>query len=60
MKYHFCSLYNKTALFLEEMSSDHQIAPSKVNIPQKRMVKAVFGWPAIHTKEDLEKKNNPH
>ncbi len=32
--------------------SDHQIAPSKrVNIhTQKGMVKAVFGWPAIHTR----------
>ena len=33
--------------------SDHQIAPSKrVNIhTQKGMVKAVFGWPAIHTRK---------
>ncbi|MEX1001296.1 MAG: M42 family metallopeptidase [Crocinitomicaceae bacterium] len=32
--------------------SDHQIAPSKrVNIhTDKRIVKAVFGWPAIHTR----------
>ena len=32
--------------------SDHQIAPSKrVNIHTKKgMVKAVFGWPAIHTR----------
>jgi putative aminopeptidase FrvX len=32
---------------------DHQIAPSKrVNIhTEKGMVKAVFGWPAIHTRE---------
>ena len=32
--------------------SDHQIAPSKrVNIhTEKGMVKAVFGWPAIHTR----------
>ena len=38
--------------------SDHQIAPSKrVNIHTKKgMVKAVFGWPAIHTrKEGTEK-----
>lgn len=34
--------------------SDHQIAPSKrVNIHTKKgMVKAVFGWPAIHTRSD--------
>jgi putative aminopeptidase FrvX len=33
--------------------SDHQIAPSKrVNIHTDRgMVKAVFGWPAIHTRD---------
>jgi putative aminopeptidase FrvX len=33
--------------------SDHQIAPSKrVNIhTEKGIVKAVFGWPAIHTRE---------
>lgn len=33
--------------------SDHQIAPSKrVNIHTKKgMVKAVFGWPAIHVRE---------
>lgn len=33
--------------------SDHQIAPSKrVNIhTEKGMVKAVFGWPAIHTRK---------
>ena len=32
--------------------SDHQIAPSKrVNIhTEKGIVKAVFGWPAIHTR----------
>src|SRR5690606_26981373 len=32
--------------------SDHQIAPSKrVNIHTKKgVVKAVFGWPAIHTR----------
>lgn len=45
--------------------SDHQIAPSKrVNIhTDKGMVKAVFGWPAIHTRkkdgsEDAPKANN--
>lgn len=34
--------------------SDHQIAPSKrVNIHTKKgIVKAVFGWPAIHTRSD--------
>ena len=33
--------------------SDHQIAPSKrVNIHTKKgIVKAVFGWPAIHTRQ---------
>jgi len=44
--------------------SDHQIAPSKrVNIhTDKGMVKAVFGWPAIHTrkagKEETPRLNN--
>ena len=45
--------------------SDHQIAPSKrVNIhTDKGMVKAIFGWPAIHTrlggvKEEPPKKDN--
>ena len=38
--------------------SDHQIAPSKrVNIhTQKGMVKAVFGWPAIHTRGNTSEK----
>lgn len=40
--------------------SDHQIAPSKrVNIhTDKGIVKAVFGWPAIHTR-DLAKEEVP-
>ncbi|MBY0244129.1 MAG: M42 family metallopeptidase [Sphingobacteriaceae bacterium] len=40
--------------------SDHQIAPSKrVNIhTEKGMVKAVFGWPAIHTRSG-EKEETP-
>ncbi len=40
--------------------SDHQIAPSKrVNIhTDKGMVKAVFGWPAIHTRHG-EKEEAP-
>lgn len=40
--------------------SDHQIAPSKrVNIHTKKgIVKAVFGWPAIHTRRD--EKEEPH
>ncbi len=40
--------------------SDHQIAPSKrVNIhTEKGMVKAVFGWPAIHTRHG-EKEEAP-
>lgn len=40
--------------------SDHQIAPSKrVNIhTEKGIVKAVFGWPAIHTR-DLAKEETP-
>lgn len=40
--------------------SDHQIAPSKrVNIhTDKGMVKAVFGWPAIHTRSN-EKEETP-
>lgn len=39
--------------------SDHQIAPSKkVNIhTKKRIVKGVFGWPAIHVRKDKE--DNP-
>ena len=38
--------------------SDHQIAPSKrVNIhTAKGMVKAVFGWPAIHTRTSSNEK----
>ncbi len=40
--------------------SDHQIAPSKrVNIhTDKGIVKAVFGWPAIHTRQG-EKEETP-
>lgn len=40
--------------------SDHQIAPSKrVNIhTEKGIVKAVFGWPAIHTRQN-EKEESP-
>ena len=39
--------------------SDHQIAPSKrVNIhTEKGMVKAVFGWPAIHTRRGGKEKS---
>ena len=38
--------------------SDHQIAPSKrVNIHTKKgLVKAVFGWPAIHTRKASSEK----
>lgn len=38
--------------------SDHLIAPSKrVNIhTEKGIVKAVFGWPAIHTRHEKEEK----
>ncbi len=41
--------------------SDHQIAPSKrVNIhTDKGIVKAVFGWPAIHTRSAGEKEEAP-
>ncbi len=41
--------------------SDHQIAPSKrVNIhTNKGMVKAVFGWPAIHTRHSGVKEESP-
>ena len=41
--------------------SDHQIAPSKrVNIhTEKGMVKAVFGWPAIHTRGAGTKEQAP-
>src|SRR5688572_32183971 len=41
--------------------SDHQIAPSKrVNIhTDKGVVKAVFGWPAIHTRLGGEKEEAP-
>ncbi len=40
--------------------ADHQIAPSKrVNIhTPKGIVKAIFGWPAIHTRKD-EKEETP-
>src|SRR3954471_1943683 len=39
--------------------SDHQIAPSKrVNIhTEKGMVKAFFGWPAIHVREPGKEEN---
>jgi putative aminopeptidase FrvX len=39
--------------------SDHQIAPSKrVNIhTDKGIVKAVFGWPAIHTRDAMKEEN---
>ena len=39
--------------------SDHQIAPSKrVNIHTKKgMIKAVFGWPAIHTRTAVDEKS---
>ena len=39
--------------------SDHQIAPSKrVNIHTKKgMVKALFGWPAIHTRSDVKEES---
>jgi putative aminopeptidase FrvX len=41
--------------------SDHQIAPSKrVNIhTDTGLVKAVFGWPAIHTRRDNSKEQTP-
>ena len=41
--------------------SDHQIAPSKrVNIhTDNGIVKAVFGWPAIHTRSGGEKEEAP-
>ncbi|WP_158825021.1 M42 family metallopeptidase [Mucilaginibacter lacusdianchii] len=41
--------------------SDHQIAPSKrVNIhTDNGVVKAVFGWPAIHTRSGGEKEEAP-
>ena len=41
--------------------SDHMIAPSKrVNIQtEKGPVKAVFGWPAIHTRQDKDPKPSP-
>ena len=41
--------------------SDHQIAPSKrVNIhTESGIVKAVFGWPAIHTRHGGEKEETP-
>lgn len=42
--------------------SDHMIAPSKrVNIhTEKGIVKAVFGWPAIHTRHDKDPKPTQH
>jgi len=41
--------------------SDHMIAPSmRVNIhTNKGIRKAVFGWPAIHTRRDIEKEPAP-
>ena len=46
---------------LRNGGSDHQIAPSKrVNIhTEKGIVKAVFGWPAIHTRMGGEKEEAP-
>lgn len=46
---------------LRNGGSDHQIAPSKrVNIHTKNgVVKAVFGWPAIHTRLGGEKEEAP-
>ena len=40
---------------------DHQIAPSKRVLIQgkKGIVKAVFGWPAIHTRMGTEKETQP-
>lgn len=40
---------------------DHQIAPSmRVNIHGKKgMVKAVFGWPAIHTRQNTSETKEP-
>lgn len=42
--------------------SDHQIAPSKrVNIHTDQGIrKAVFGWPAIHTRSGKEKEESPN
>ena len=41
--------------------SDHQIAPSKrVNIhTEKGIIKAIFGWPAIHTRRGGTKEQPP-
>src|SRR6195952_205294 len=46
---------------LRNCGSDHQIAPSKrVNIhTDNGIVKAVFGWPAIHTRSGGEKEEAP-
>lgn len=46
---------------LRNGGSDHQIAPSKrVNIHTDQGIrKAVFGWPAIHTRNSKEKEENP-
>ena len=55
-----CTLYNKRRVYLfkKKCGSDHQIAPSKrVNIHTKKgIVKAVFGWPAIHTRKSGDEK----
>lgn len=42
--------------------SDHQIAPSKrvnIHVDNGDVVKAVFGWPAIHTRTGGEKEEAP-
>src|SRR5690554_3846733 len=46
---------------LRNGGSDHQIAPSKrVNIHTDQGIrKAVFGWPAIHTRNSKEKEESP-
>ncbi|WP_118193189.1 M42 family metallopeptidase [Albibacterium indicum] len=59
----FVNYINKDGLIyvIRNGGSDHQIAPSKrVNIHTDQGIrKAVFGWPAIHTRSGKEKEDNP-
>ena len=54
----FCMVVVGFIYLIRNGGSDHQIAPSKrVNIHTKKgLVKAIFGWPAIHTRKTSTEK----
>lgn len=60
----FVNYINKDGLIyvIRNGGSDHQIAPSKrVNIHTDQGIrKAVFGWPAIHTRSGKDNEENPN